>query len=195
MTPHEYFLKCWKWLHGIEGEWSNHPSDPGGATRFGITEEVARKWGYFGPMKDLPYVTAMQIGKEGYWDVLNLDALSKITPLVAREIFEIGFNIGVGKGLPGRFLQMSLNSLNRRQKDFGDINVDGIIGIQTLGAIRSYFSVRRNARSILLKAINIHQGYYYLALARDNSKFEDFSNGWLDHRIQINFEGDSNEWV
>ena len=29
----------------IEGDFSDHPDDPGGKTRFGITEDVARRAG------------------------------------------------------------------------------------------------------------------------------------------------------
>ncbi|MGK3629946.1 glycosyl hydrolase 108 family protein, partial [Acinetobacter sp. A11] len=37
-----------------EGGYVNHPSDHGHATKFGITEAVARSNGYQGNMQDLP---------------------------------------------------------------------------------------------------------------------------------------------
>jgi lysozyme family protein len=38
---------------GREGGYSNHPADRGGATRWGITEAVARAHGYRGVSADL----------------------------------------------------------------------------------------------------------------------------------------------
>lgn len=51
MTPFEEALKH---TLGIEGEYSDHPSDSGGKTRYGITEAKARAWGYDGPMSARP---------------------------------------------------------------------------------------------------------------------------------------------
>ncbi len=41
-------------LLGHEGEFSDHPDDPGGKTRYGVTEAVARETGYKGDMRELP---------------------------------------------------------------------------------------------------------------------------------------------
>ena len=48
-------------LLGHEGDFSDHPADPGGATRFGITEAVAREVGYRGDMRELPVDLAKRI--------------------------------------------------------------------------------------------------------------------------------------
>lgn len=60
---------------GHEGGYVNHPADPGGETNWGITERVARKWGYKGHMRDLPRETAIEIYRQEYWhpvEALNL---------------------------------------------------------------------------------------------------------------------------
>ena len=44
-----------------EGGYVNNPADRGGATKYGITEAVARQNGYKGHMKDLPESLARDI--------------------------------------------------------------------------------------------------------------------------------------
>ncbi|MCL5060456.1 MAG: hypothetical protein M1449_08070 [Candidatus Thermoplasmatota archaeon] len=51
-----------------EGGYVNDPRDPGGATRYGITEAVARANGYTGDMRHLPLDTARAIYRRDYWD-------------------------------------------------------------------------------------------------------------------------------
>jgi lysozyme family protein len=56
---------------GIEGRYSNNPTDSGGATMYGITEAVARAYGYTGRMQDMPLGIAKEIYRQRYWDKLR----------------------------------------------------------------------------------------------------------------------------
>ena len=49
-----------------EGGYVNHPADRGGATRWGITEAVARRQGYMDDMRSLPQSDAAAIYKRLY---------------------------------------------------------------------------------------------------------------------------------
>ena len=60
----------------LEGGYSNHAADRGGATDYGITEAVARENGYTGSMKDLPLSTAKEIYERRYWKPLHLDDIN-----------------------------------------------------------------------------------------------------------------------
>src|SRR3546814_15941930 len=51
---------------GKEGRYSNHPADRGGETMWGITERVARRHGYTGPMRALPRAKAVAIYRQEY---------------------------------------------------------------------------------------------------------------------------------
>jgi|PlaIllAssembly_1097288.scaffolds.fasta_scaffold03156_9 lysozyme family protein len=59
----------------IEGDYSNDANDPGGATRYGVTEAEARRHGYTGDMRELPLDFAKTIFKEDYWDTVRADEL------------------------------------------------------------------------------------------------------------------------
>jgi lysozyme family protein len=52
----------------LEGGYSDDPRDPGGKTKFGITEAVARQHGYIGAMQALPLDVAGEIYRSDYWD-------------------------------------------------------------------------------------------------------------------------------
>jgi lysozyme family protein len=62
-------------LLGVEGGYSNSPSDPGGETMWGITRRVALREGYSGDMHLLPRETAKAIYRRRYWDAVMADRL------------------------------------------------------------------------------------------------------------------------
>lgn len=167
----------------IEGGYVDHPNDPGGATKYGITEAVARANGYRGHMRELPRSTAFQIYYVQYVVGPNFDDVLAIDPAVGEELVDTGVNTGQDRA--ALWFQKSLNSLNDRQRDYRDITEDGDVGPKTLEAFRAFKRRRgRDATHIMLAALDIHQGHHYLTLADDNSKFESFANGWLRHRIR-----------
>lgn len=166
-----------------EGGFVDHPSDPGGATKFGITERVARSNGYRGHMRDLPRSTAFAIYHVQYVVAPNFDDVALIDPLVAEELIDTGVNAGTDRA--AKWYQLTLNALNRREIDYRDVAPDGAVGPATLAAHKALQAKRGAAltRRLLLRALDGWQSAHYLALAKDNSKFEDFLPGWLDHRI------------
>ena len=164
-----------------EGGYSDHPADRGGATRFGITEAVARAEGYRGAMRAFPRERAVQIYRRLYWQHPGLDAVATRAPDIAAELFDSGVNMGPVTAI--RFLQRALNALNRGAADYPDIVVDGRIGAQTLAALDAFLTVRPRGASVLLKAIEALQGERYLALAEARPANEAFLYGWLANRI------------
>lgn len=178
----DHFERAFAATIGHEGDFSNDPADSGGATRFGITEAVARANGYFGPMRELPFDTATRIAKAQYWDALNLDAVASSSAPIAAELFDTAYNMGVGRA--GRFLQRALNALNRRGADYPDMAVDGIVGPMTLAALRAYLARRGpEGETVLLRALNGQQCVAYLELVERREKDETFVFGWLRARV------------
>lgn len=165
-----------------EGGYSNHPADRGGATKFGITEAVARAQGYAGPMRDLPRAEAADIYKRLYWLRPRFSEVAALMPALAAEMFDTGVNMGTGTA--ARFLQRALNALNRGASDYPDIAVDGQVGGQTLAALTKFMKLRgRSAEAVLVKAVEALQGERYLSLAERRPANEAFVYGWLANRL------------
>lgn len=78
-----------------EGGYANHPSDPGGATNFGITiANYARFKGRsvtIAEMRAMPLADAKAIYKASYWNVLRCDALPAGLDYA---VFDYGVNSG-----------------------------------------------------------------------------------------------------
>jgi len=156
----------------LEGGYVNNPLDPGGKTKYGITERTARAHGYEGKIRDLTLEWAKQIYKKSYWDTLRLDEIND--PHIQFELFDTGVNCGTRRAL--KFTQQAYNLLVKGSP----LVVDGLIGKRTILAINRYKYPNR-----IVKLANALQAKYYLELAEGNEKFEAFIFGWLDHRVEI----------
>jgi lysozyme family protein len=110
-----HFDQAFAALIGNEGSYVCHPSDPGGETNWGITEKVARKYGYTGTMKDLSQDTAKEIYRHLYW----LAAFDRLPYSVAFQLFDGAVNSGVTQSV--KWLQRALS-----------VKDDGILGPITL---------------------------------------------------------------
>lgn len=170
---------------GLEGGFVDNPHDPGGATRWGITQRVARANGYAGDMADLDPERARAIAKASYWDVMRLDEVAERSARLAEELFDTGYNMGVR--LPVRFLQRALNLLNRSHRDTPDYDAlveDGKMGPATLAALDAFLDLRREeGEQVLLKALDAQQAVRYMAICEERESSEEFLYGWLLKRI------------
>ena len=130
-----------------EGGFVDHPDDRGGATRFGIIESVARAHGYQGEMNTMPRSVAVEIYRWDYWTRPRVgiiaDMLPPATLSLAELIFDEAVNSGVGSVAVS--LQIALNALNRQQRDYPDIAVDGGIGRETTAALERFIAARKSA--------------------------------------------------
>ena len=104
-----------------EGGFSDHAADPGGKTRFGITEAVAREVGYRGDMRELPLDLAKRIYKDRYWDAVRAEELPEA---IRYAVFDAAVNSGPRQAI--RWLQRAVG-----------VRDDGLIGPQTIAAGRA----------------------------------------------------------
>jgi lysozyme family protein len=168
-------------LIGREGKYSNHASDRGGETMWGITIAVARAFGYTGAMASMPQQVARDIYADRYWRQPQLDKVAMLSEPVAEEMLDTGVNMG--PAVAGRFLQRALNVLNHDESIYPNISVDGAVGRMTLHALDSFLKKRGKAGEVVLvRMLNSQQSVRYIELAEGNRSQEDFMYGWQAHR-------------
>ncbi len=164
-----------------EGGYVNDPSDSGGETNHGITVQRARAYGYHGPMRDMPVSTARHIYELMYWHSVRGDTLVRLSPSVAAEVVDTAVNMGPARAVA--FLQRALNVMNRKQRLYEDIEVDGLMGAMTIHALKKYLATRSD--KVLCKALNCLQGAAYVRLAERRVKDERFVYGWIKERVKL----------
>lgn len=149
-----------------EGGYSDHPSDPGGATNYGITIGVLSEWrGLRVTKQDVKNLTLQEAGaifRDRYWDVLRCDELPEEVRLI---VFDCAVNQGPGRAV--EFLQKSV-----------EVAVDGKFGPKTMAAIHSHNKLDLKAE--LARRRLDH--YYNLAHKGGKSVFE---KGWLNRLVDI----------
>jgi lysozyme family protein len=105
-----------------EGGYSNHPSDPGGPTNWGITIHEARaywkKEATADDVRSMPVDVAKNIYRSKYWDAMCCDNLPAG---VDYAVFDYGVNSGIARA--ARVLQRLVGA-----------SVDGEVGPDTIAA-------------------------------------------------------------
>jgi lysozyme family protein len=167
-----------------EGGYVNHPADRGGPTCWGITQQVARAYGYTGDMKVLPRSTAAEIYRKRYWTAVGFDQVGAVVPALAAEMFDIGVNMG--PAVAGRFLQRAVNLLNRGASDYPDVVVDGGIGALTIAALKGYRKARPDAEgvAVLVWMVRAFRTGRYAEIAEANPSQEVFEYGWVARQVR-----------
>ena len=153
------FDKAFDRLLGHEGGFVDHPRDPGGATRWGITQRVARAHGYQGEMRELPVAEARRIARIAYWDAVRAD---EVPDAVRYDLFDAAYNSGPEQAT--KWLQRAAGA-----------DDDGKLGPKTL------LAARMADPQLLAKRFNGHR----LRLMTDLKTWPDFGRGWA-RRIAAN---------
>lgn len=172
----------------LEGGYVNDPNDPGGATRYGITEITARAHGYTGDMRDLPLEVAKSIYKKSYWDIARLDEVG--SQLIAENVFDCNVNCGAKIG--GRLLQESLNLLNTDpagRQMYPEVIVDGVVGNNTLSVLSQALRSRRDMEGLIIIMLNCLRANRYAEIVKNRPQSKKFMIGWIKHRIWLEVRG------
>lgn len=173
-------------IYADEGGYVNHPSDPGGATNHGITQEVARQHGYQVDMRFFPrhcagsaQVCADDIYIDSYIKPMTGGQdmpLLAIDPAVSEELANTATNMGLQR--PSRWFQQAL-----RQYGY-PVAVDGKIGPRTVRYAREFRMVTgwRGCR-LMLDNLDARQRAEYDRIVRARPASKVFYKGWINRRI------------
>jgi lysozyme family protein len=160
----------------------DHAADRGGPTNHGITQAVARRNGYDGPMQDMPVSLAREIYRRRYIVDPGFDKVAVIDEKIGFELIDTGVNCGPMRA--AEMLQRWLNGFNARGSRYADLFVDGRIGEVTLQALRAYLRWRGSEGArVMVTALNCTQGNRYLEIAENNESQESFLYGWMRNRV------------
>jgi lysozyme family protein len=171
-----------------EGGYVDDPDDAGGETYKGISRQYNPSWmGWdiideYEDDDDFPQCLdddyelqdwVEEFYKEHYWDVNRLDEID--SQMIATEMFDTGVNMGVRRA--AKFLQTALNYLNRNERNYRDLVVDGIIGPATFNALD--YVLGHGDEDILMTIMNVLQGQHYLNYMTKSPTQEKYARGWF----------------
>lgn len=151
------FQVCLAELAKVEGGWSNHPHDKGGATMAGVTQKTYDAWRQ---RKGLPQHSVRNstpaertaLYRDDFWNAVRGDELPAGVDLL---VFEHGVNSG--PGISTRTLQRCLG-----------VPADGHMGARTIEAAQ-----RADARELVVKYMAARRAHF-----RSLSDYRHFGRGW-----------------
>ena len=143
------FDEAFEILIGHEGGYINHPKDPGGETKFGISKRSY-------PAENVRGMTlerAKMLYKRDFWDAIDADDLPDSLRF---HIFDMAVNAGTGTAI--KLLQRAVSA-----------KPDGVLGPKTRAAIKASDLTRLATR------FNGERLRYYT----DLGNFSTFGKGWV----------------
>ncbi len=176
----------------FEGGYVHDPDDKGGETYRGIARKFHGTWPGWTIVDDLKQKSpehfkdeldrndklqdlVKSFYRETFWKAIAGDKLTD--QHIANELFDTGVNQGSATAI--KYLQESLNLLNRNQKSYADIVVDGKMGDPTLSTLEKFLELDKGHPDALLKLLNLFQGLRYIESARKDPTQRKFMRGWL----------------
>ena len=188
------FIESFNKLISIEGSYVNDSDDKGGETYCGISRNNFPNWigwNIIDHYKNLNnfhehlksdfnlQAHVEDFYKTNFWNKMNCDVVAELSRSIATELFELSVNTGVHRTTS--ILQTTLNILNRNEKLYKDILVDGKFGTVTLATLRE--AIKTNNNKLIFNIINILQGNFYIELMLNNPDYEKYI-GWFK-RVEV----------
>ncbi|MCK9568901.1 hypothetical protein M0R72_08170 [Candidatus Pacearchaeota archaeon] len=175
-----------------EGDgWSNRSADRGGETYRGISRPNNPEWlgwpiidkakespGFPRQLAMDPVLDSMVVAfYRALWGRLRCQSLP------TQELADIVFDTAIicGETTAAIYLQRALNVLNREEKSWPDLEVDGKLGPVTIAAANKAIA---RANSVVAAIIFI-RGYRHIELAEKDPEQEDNENGWILRLIEF----------
>lgn len=143
-----------------EGGYVDHPDDPGGETKYGISRRSYPDV----DIKNLKLEEAKDIYRQDFWDRIKGDAIQSQD--VASNLFDYAVNAGTRRAV--RTVQRLTGAAQ-----------DGIVGPQTLAAINSQDGLNLNLRLVLARVD------FYTEIAARRAELRTFLVGWLRRALSF----------
>jgi lysozyme family protein len=170
-----------------EGEkFTNHPSDLGGPTKWGITQKALsaylRRPATVEEVKQLTRAAAYLIYYDEYVVDPGFKEIHMLAPALTGELVDTGVNVGPARA--ALWLQIALNGMNKRGTLYPDLVEDADIGPATMNALKRHLALRGlMGELVLARAVDSQQGAHYLSISRSRPANEDFTYGWFANRV------------
>jgi lysozyme family protein len=160
-------------------EYTDHPDDRGGPTRWGVTQATARAHGYTGDMRNFPKSKALEIADKSYWTPLRCNDMPQS---IAFEVFEVGWHSGADADNRWEAISILQKSINIFLIAY-QIDVDGKIGFNTMTALMTVLDIAGEKK--LKMWFNIFQGVFYYEIAKANPSQMKFLRGGWTNRLEF----------
>lgn len=147
-------------------EYTDNAKDPGGATRYGITLNLYRDYHPSATKSDIQNLSeteAKRIYKLAFWNLAPFEPIRSLR--IATSLFDAACNSGIYEA--ALIVQRACNELE------SDLNVDGLIGKQTLAAINN------SDATLLLNEFRKQREMFYEELVKEKPELREFLNDWL----------------
>jgi lysozyme family protein len=170
MSYPDLFLKCLKVVLKAEGGYSNHPSDPGGATNFGITQvvyDVYRAGKSLAPksVREIAPEEVQDIFFSKYWKPMNLDGIRDDDLIL--QLFDAGINTGIKTAI--KLIQRLIGVVD-----------DGVLGVESIRAINEY-------NGNIIADFSKRRKLFYVTLTQNKPNLKVFLKGWLSRVDNCHF--------
>ena len=143
-------------IHKLEKGYVNDPNDPGGATKYGISQRSYPNL----DIKSLTPEQAYEIYKEDYWDKVKADSFPYPVNVLLAD-----FAINSGPARAVKVLQMVLK-----------VTQDGLVGPKTVAA------AQRSGEELLELCANFMTARNFYLLSLDNPRF---AKGWSNRLFKL----------
>ena len=146
-----------------EGGYVDHPTDPGGETKFGISKRSYPNV----DIKNLTREGAIEIYRRDWWEKNKYEQIT--SQAVATKVFDAAINMGANQA--HKLLQQAANACGAA------ITVDGALGAASIDAINKISS------NWLLDRFRVELVVFYASLVRGDKKRIVFLLGWVTRAI------------
>lgn len=155
-----FFERAIVYLMTVEGGYSNHPKDPGGETKYGISKKAFPKLN----IKKVTKAQAKRLYETHYWRPCFHPAMSYRIAVIT---FDGCVHLGVGEGI------------KQLQKALG-VPADGVIGKSTVRSI-----TRLDPQELALRMLSLRNESY-----RKLPQYKTFRRAWLSRLFQLAFNAE-----